>query len=96
MATGRVLYFAECTRRPPRIRLNEAALELYAPPEAAQLSEVIIAHELGHLFLPPPTAWARHSVYEDAAHAFAQELTGLAFHPARYEQSLREQKIANG
>jgi len=98
VAAGRVLYFAECTRQPLRIVLNEVALELYASSEATQctqLSEIIIAHELGHLLLPQPTVWASHSAYEDAAHAFAQELTGLPFHPARYEQSLREPKIAN-
>lgn len=98
VAAGRWLYFAECTRQPLRIVLNEAALELYAPREATQgtqLSEVIIAHELGHLLLPQPAVWAVHSAYEDAAHAFAQELTGLPFHPARYEQLLCEQKIAN-
>ena len=92
VAEGRVRYFAECTRQPLRIVLNEAALELGAPDEAAQLREIVIAHELGHLLLPQPAAWAKHSLREAAAHAFAQELTGWPFDPAHYEHLLREQK----
>lgn len=95
VAGGRVLYFAECTRQPPRIVLNEAALENCQPDAAAQLSEIIIAHELGHLLLPQPAAWDSRSKYEEAAHAFAQELTGLPFHPTSYAQLLRQPKIAH-
>jgi hypothetical protein len=94
VATGRVFYFAECTRRPLCIVLNDAALELWEEDQATQVatfSEVVIAHELGHLLLPQPAAWDSRSAYEDAAHVFARELTGLAFHPARYEQLLRGQ-----
>lgn len=95
VADGRVLYFAECTRQPLRIILNEAALEHCQPDEAARLSEIIIAHELGHLLLPQPAAWDSYSKYEEAAHAFAQELTGLPFHPTYYAQLLRQPKIAH-
>jgi len=95
VAGGRVLYFAECMRQPLRIVLNEAALESYQPDEVARLSEIIIAHELGHLLLPQPAAWDSHSKYEEAAHAFAQELTGLPFHPTYYAQLLRPPGIAH-
>ena len=81
VAAGRVLYLAECTRQPPRIVLNETALEQFAARESAdrvQLDELVIAHELGHLLLPRPSIWASAQSVEAAAHAFAQAWTGLA------------------
>jgi hypothetical protein len=95
VAGGRVLYFAESTRRPLRIVLNEAALEGYQPDEVERLSEIIIAHELGHLLLPQPAAWDSHSKYEEAAHVFAQELTSLPFHPTYYAQLLRQPRTVH-
>lgn len=95
---GRVMQFAECTRQPWQITLNDAVIERLtaapvALPEQAwftrqQITEVILAHELFHLLTPVPSLWAKHSATEAAAHAFAQGWTGLPFHPTRYEQVL--------
>jgi hypothetical protein len=93
VAAGRVVYLAECTRQPPRIRVNAAALAAFSEPtahEREQLCEVIIAHELGHLLLPRPSVWASTAATEAAAHGFAQAWTGLAFHPADYERNWRK------
>jgi hypothetical protein len=95
VADGRVVFFAECTRRPLQITLNDSVIErLAALPVApheqhwftrAQITEVILAHELFHLLEP---ARATHAANEAAAHEFAQRLTGLPFHPTRYEKML--------
>lgn len=70
VASGRIVYYGECTREPFRIVLNEAALDQVA--EREQLRELVIAHELGHLLLPRPSIFASHTTSENAAHAFAQ------------------------
>ena len=74
VAEGRLLYLGECTRKPLRIVLNEAALELAAQPMF--LRELVIAHELGHLLLPRPSVFAAAKATEAAAHAFARAWTG--------------------
>ena len=98
VAANQVVQFAECTRQPLQITLNDAAIEHLVTASVAeferrwftreQITEVILAHELFHLLTPAPSVWAKHSVNEEAAHAFAQSWTGLPFHPTRYEQIL--------
>ena len=98
VAAGRVIQFAECTRQPVQITLNDEAIERLAAASVTeaeqhwftreQITEVILAHELFHLLTPAPSVWAKHTVNEAAAHAFAQSWTGLPFHPTKYEQVL--------
>ena len=94
VAEGRLLYLAESTRRPPRITINEAALESFAGLaqwEPQQLTELVIAHELGHLLLPRPSIFAAADQVEAAAHAFAQAWTQLDVHPLQIENLLRKE-----
>ena len=98
VAAGSVIQFAECTRQPLQITLNDGAIELLINSPVAtrephwftreQITEVILAHELFHLLTPAPSAWAKHSANEEAAHTFAQSWTGLPFHLTKYEQIL--------
>ena len=102
VAAGRVIQFAECTRQPMQITLNDAAIARLTVGQVSnlpysqhtdwftreQITEVILAHELFHLLTPAPSVWAKHADTESAAHAFAQSWTGLPFHPTRYEQIL--------
>ncbi len=98
VADGRVVYFAECRWRPPRIVVNTAAIELAARSapaglvevercwfSAAAITEVVIAHELYHLLARRSSSPAS----EAEAHEFARRLTGVPFSPLRYEQALR-------
>jgi hypothetical protein len=98
VAAGRVVFFAECTRHPLRITLNDAAIKRLTAHVAVPsdqpwftrqaITEVIVAHELFHLLTPPPSGWDSSTEQENQAHAFAQRWTGLPFHPTRYEQIL--------
>lgn len=97
VAGGKVLYLAECSLRPPRIRLNREAIEALAAlmsqwaTEEEQgwfteekLTEVTLAHELYHLLAQRPPS----SAVELAAHAFARAFTGLPFSPRLYQALL--------
>lgn len=90
VAHGRLLYFAECTRTPRQIVVNQAALDCVAVDDASRagLLELIVAHELGHLLLPRPSVWASAKATEAAAHAFAQVLTGSATPPEEFAAAL--------
>lgn len=100
-AAGRICYLGECTRQPPQIRLNLAALDRLIElgksewGEAAdaqrvwfsadRVAEVVIAHELYHLL-------SRHALpraAELAAHVFARDLLALPFSPLLYETVLQ-------
>ncbi len=98
--TGRS-YLGECTRQPPCIRVNLAALERLVELghhewgewggeqrewfSAERLAEVVIAHELYH-FLSHHTATR---AAELAAHVFARALLALPFSPLLYETVLQ-------
>jgi hypothetical protein len=95
---GPFVYLAESRLRPPRIRLNTqpvaklAEWSLFLTDELAgwfteaQITNVVIAHELYHVIAEQPSRPA----VEMAAHAFAREFTGLPFSPLLYEAMLRE------
>jgi hypothetical protein len=95
---GPLVYLAESRLRPPQIRLNTqpiAKLAEWAVFVAddlagwfaeAQITNVVVAHELYHIIAEQPSRPA----VEAAAHAFAREFTGLPFSPLLYEAVLRE------
>lgn len=100
VAGGRMLALAECSPRPPEIRLNREALAQLAARLAARrgidqsldhwlsersLTELAIAHELWHLL----SRQSPGPAVESAAHAFARELTGMPFSPRLCESLLR-------
>jgi hypothetical protein len=99
---GRLVYFAQCTRRPPRVILNPATIARVAAfarrcaPAGARpslsegkIAEVVTAHELFHL-IAPPANWADdRPLTELMAHSFARAFTGLPFSPLLYETLLR-------
>lgn len=97
-AFGRVSYLAEASLQPPRITVNTTALAQIAACAAQvpigwrpwlaveALAEVVVAHELYHLL----TQQASRPTVEDAAHEFAQQLTGLPFSPRVYEALLKQ------
>jgi hypothetical protein len=96
--SGPFVYLAESRLRPPQVRLNMqpiaklAEWAFFVPDDLAewlseaQITNVIVAHELYHIIAE------QHSrpAVEVAAHAFAREFTGLPFSPLLYEALLRE------
>jgi hypothetical protein len=92
-AAWHVAQFAECSRHPKQITINDWAVDRLTVGQVNnlphnQIIEVIIAHELFHLLTPAPSVWAKHADTENAAHEFAQRWTGLPFHPTEYEKIL--------
>jgi hypothetical protein len=98
LAFGRVVYLAEAILQPPGITVNLTAIEKLTTCTAevskeyrawfteVALREVIIAHELYHIFAQQPSG----KCVEAQAHEFAQALTGLPFDPQVYEEILRQ------
>jgi hypothetical protein len=96
--SGPFVYFAESSLRPPQIRLNTQPVakltewaffvtgDLAGWFAEAQITNVVVAHELYHIIAEQPSRPA----VEVAAHAFAREFTGLPFSPLLYEAVLRE------
>jgi hypothetical protein len=88
VADGRLVYFAECWLKPPKVVLNTEAIESVARAvpgsrwfSESQIAEVVIAHELYHLL----TRRSASPEIESSAHEFAQIFTGLPFSPLQYE-----------
>ncbi len=100
VASGQVIFLAECSWQPPEIILNQATLRMIAARVRTapalisgqaeewftenRIAEVVIAHELYHLITQQPSAPS----VETAAHAFAEELLHLPFSPKLYETLL--------
>ncbi len=95
---GRISYLGECTRQPPCIRVNLAALERLVELGQSEwggeqrewfsterLAEVVIAHELYHFLSHHAVARAA----ELAAHVFARDLLALPFSPLLFETVLQ-------
>jgi len=90
LAFGSVIYLAEATLKPARIRLNQTAVEAVVRASGGQeggwwfgakaVTETALAHELYHLLARRPSQLG----VELAAHAFARELVGLPFSPLLY------------
>lgn len=100
-AEGTVLYLAECTLHPPKIRLNLDTIESLAETGQrradegdkqwffeSQIIEVTTAHELYHIIRQHTSSPS----IELAAHCFAREFTGLPFSALLYEVLLRLRK----
>ncbi len=97
VAGGRILNLAECSLRPPEIRLNRQAIADLAVRLAARceclphgvpteedLIELAVAHELYHLL----SGCASGLAVELAAHTFAREVTALPFSPEAFASLL--------
>lgn len=98
VANGQIIYLAECRMDPDEIRLNQSVIcqiaqlaqREFSPGEqawatAAQITEVIVAHELFHILKAEPAC----PLTENAAHVFVETWLGMPFSPLRYQHLLQ-------